>query len=394
MTTETPAPAAAPIVETPAPEGEGSAIDMTAALDNISDALEKDLDVEAPAETPEEQAARETQEAADKKVADDKKAAEAVAKAAAAAAPKGPDGKPIVTAPAAPAAPAPEIDPTTGKPKIPALLANGLPQEFRTWRPDAQALLLKAQADPALKPLFEEALKREQDMDKGINQYREAAGFADVFRKTLAPFMPLIQHHRLDPLKEVSSLMQARMTLALGTPDQKLAVVRNIIKAAGLDPTVLSTPEPDVSPEVVDLRNRLAAVESSSSQQIEALQTAQMGQLRTELEAFAADPANLYFNDVVARIPALIKSGLAKGYKDAYEMACKLDPIVSAKESQRVADKAIADAKTKADADAAAAAKAKAANVKSSAKNRSAAAPVGSIEDTLKETFREIQNRA
>lgn len=351
---------------------ETSDIDMPAALEEIGGALEKELGIEAAAETPEEKVAREaaeTKATADKKAADDKVAAE---KAAA---------KP------------PEVDPATGKPKVPLTLANGLPQEFRTWRPETQALLLKAQADPALKPLFDEALKREQDMDKGINQYREAASYAEVFRKTLAPFMPMIQHHQLDPMREVTQLMQARMTLALGTPDQKLGLLRGLAKAAGVDFGALGQPEAEVAPEVADLRAKLDTLQSEQLQERQRAQTAQAAQLRTELEAFAADPANRYFGEVAGRIPSLIKSGLAKGYKDAYDMACRLDPVVSAKESQRQADEAKVAADKKAAEEAAAREKAKAANVKSSAKNRSAAAPVGSIEDTLKQTFREIQAR-
>ncbi len=387
MDTEVVEAPAAPVESTPAAPASAVAdlkVDVPSAIEDIGESLMKELGVEPEVETPEQVAARETEE----KAAADKKAASEAAAAAAKVVAPAPGAKPAGS----------ELDPATGKPKIPSTLPNGLPQEFRTWRPEAQTALLELQklsaTNPTLKPLFDEAVKREQDMDRGISQYKEAATYADQFRKVVAPFMPLMQHHQIDPLKEIGELLQMRATLALGTPEQKSGLVRSLIKAAGLDPTSLAIPEEPVSPEVAALHKRLAEVESQSSQQIEALRAERAGQLRGELETFAADPANRYFDRVAGRIPQLITSGLAKGYKDAYEMAVRLDPVVAAEEAQRIAKEAADTAKAKQAEEEAARAKAKAANVRSSAKNRSAAAPVGSIEDTLKETAREIFTRA
>jgi len=390
-----PAPALAP-AGGEAPGG----VDIASAVDDIGDALLDSLGVDEKDRQPEGGEGAEGGEggeggdpaAPEGETPEAKAAREASEKAAADAAKK---GAPAAAAPATPAAPAkPDIDPATGKPKIPATLPNGLPQEFRTWRPEAQALLLKAQANPELKPLVDEALKREQDMDKGIAQYREAATYADAFRKVVAPFMPLMQHHQIDPLKEIGQLLNFRAVLALGTPEQKVGLLRTIAKQAGVSYESLGAEEPAVAPEVAALREELSTVKSTTTQQLEALRAERTEVLRKELEAFASDPANRYFDEVAGDIPRLIKSGLAKGYKDAYEMAVKLNPVVSAKEQQRLKDEAAAEAKKQADADAAARNKAKGANVTSSAKNRSAAAPVGSIEDTLRETFREINSRS
>lgn len=383
---ETPAPAA-PAVESGTTDLK---VDIGKAVDDISADLLDSLDIKDDETAAIEAAAAKEATA---KAAGETPATPAPKKAAGAAAATPAAVTPAAELAAAAPAPTKDIDPTTGKPRIPATLPNGLPNEFRTWRPEAQALLLKVQANPELKPLFEETLKREQDMEKGLTQYREAAGFAEVFRKTLQPFMPLIQHYQLDPMKEVASLMEFRKVLALGTPEDKAGLLRHIAKSAGVSFEALGAEEPALDPQVEALQKRLAEVESKSSQQLEALRTERANQLRTELEAFANDPANRYFAEVAGEIPRLIKSGLAKDFKTAYEMAVKLDPVVSAKEAQRLVDEATAKAREKAEAEAAARAKAKSANVVSSAKNRSAAAPIGSIEDTLKETLREITSR-
>lgn len=49
----------------------------------------------------------------------------------------------------------------------------------------------------------------------------------------------------------------------------------------------------------------------------------------SEVAAFRADPKNRFFDNVQARMVELVNAGMAHSVKDAYDMACRLDPEIS-----------------------------------------------------------------
>jgi hypothetical protein len=278
----------------------------------------------------------------------------------------------------------PAVEPLTQEPALevqtPSEPAVPAP---KTWR--AEALAKWSTLPPEVQA---EVAKREEDMFKGLETYKADAGFGKTMKSVIDPFMPLMRQHNIDPAQLTSSLMQAHVTLAMGSPEQKQALFAKLAKdynidlggeAPYTDPTVSA-----LQMELYDLKSRLQGREAQEAQTLQA-------KLSAEIDTFASDPANPYFDEVANDITALLKSGMAKDLADAYSKAIWANPITRAKEQTRLTAEAAAQAKKAAEGKAQAARKHTAANVKTSAKTASGTAATGSIEDTLSETLARIK---
>ena len=272
-----------------------------------------------------------------------------------------------------------------GDPPAPAPAANAL-QPPKTWRPEAAAKF--ATLPPEVQ---QEVLKREEDIFKGLESYKADASIGKALKGIVQPYLQVFQSQGIDPMQQVSGLMRAHVALATGTPEQKQQFFQHLANEYGVD---LGIEAPYVDPQVAGLQKQLSDLQSrlNGREQHEANEA--RNKLQAEIDSFASDPAHQYFDEVANDIAGLLRSGAAKGLKDAYEKAIWANPITRAKEQARL----MADAEAKAKAEAAErvkqARKATGANVKSSAKAASGTAPLGSIDDTLNAALANIKSRA
>lgn len=349
-------------------EDEDTGIDMDAALGEIADSLGFDDPPTADAS-----AAR----PADDGLGNGETVNEEVAAPAAGAA--------TPAAPAAPPAPAA----ADGKPADPAAAADPLATAPRTWRPEAAATWTSLPAEAR-----QEILKREDDMFKGIEQYKGDAQVGRDLRQAIGKYIPLLQQHNINPMEQISGLMDAHYTLAMGSPDQKLALFHRLASDYGvnLSEAAVAVP-PYVDPQVKGLQEKVQSLESTltAQQQRQAAEARQA--FEAEVDKFAADPKNIYFNELVNDMAKLLEGRVANTIAEAYDKAMKLNPVVAAKETARAKAEAEKKAAEEEAAKAAAAKAATAANVRSRARAGSAATPVGSIDDTLNATYAAIMAR-
>lgn len=264
----------------------------------------------------------------------------------------------------------------------------------RTWRPEAAA-----EWDKLPQAVQAEIQKREEDIFKGIEGYKADAAYGKTMQGVMAPYEQVMKQYNIDPVAQVSDMMSAHYTLALGTSEQKTELFQRIAKDYGIDlAQVFGQQAPDqnlyIDPEVLALRKELASVKSvTTTIQQERLQN-QKQTIETEVAQFAADPSNVHFGDVVKDMAHLIQTNQAASVKEAYEKAIWLNPAVRAKEISRQQAEGQAKAAKEAEAKAAAARKALGANVRSSAKSGGAAAPLGSMDDTIAATLANIKARS
>jgi hypothetical protein len=276
-------------------------------------------------------------------------------------------------------------DPAAQKPAAP-----------RTWRPEAAA------AWDALPPTVQqEVIKREEDMFKGIEGYKAHATVGQTFQQATQVFAPLLTQQGHDPIQLTHQLLSAHATLSLGSAEDKLAAIQQIAQSYGVELNPVD-PEnaPYVDPQVAALQKQLAAVQSKLSQndQLQAQQRAQQeteirATLSAEIEKFASDPANPYFDEVANDIVALMNAGLAKDLKDAYEQAVYRNPVTRAKEIERKASETAQAAQKAAAEKAAKARAATSVNVRTSPKQASGTAALGSMDDTLAATLAAMKAR-
>lgn len=287
-----------------------------------------------------------------------------------------------VAPPAAPpVAPLPPTDPAP-PPATPAV------EPPKTWRPAAAAKF--SSADPEIQA---EILKREEDMHKGLEQYKGDASFGKTIKQVLDPYLPIMRQHNVDPVAQIGGLMQAHQTLALGTPEQKVALFTKLATDYGIDLKNLPTEQAWVDPEVKRLRDELNGVKSTLSAGETARQQAAVNEQKAAIEAFAADPANVHFAAVLSDMVELTSKGAATSLKDAYDKAVWLNPVTRAAEIARQQTEISAKVQAGAEAKAAAAKAATAANVKSRAKGGSATTPLGSMDDTMQAALDKIRAR-
>lgn len=314
--------------------------------------------------------------------------------------------KPAPTPPPAPTA-GPAVAPAAGPAPAPAATpaaapASGAPARFTadaaptTWTPAVAAKW--ATVDPEVRA---EIAKRENDMFSGLEQYRAGATFAREVQSFLKPVEPLLAQHGVEPQRFLGNLVQGHMMLSdTSVPlAQRQELAANLLKSYGITlPTAAegqpAGDAPYVDPEVVALRQRLDAVESSRQAEVNRAAMADRQQRAEAIKAFAEDPAHPHFHDVIDDMTILIRgSGGTMSLKDAYEKAVHANPLTRAKEVAKAEAAAVEKAQKEAQERATAARKATAANVKTSGHQGRGTAPSESMEDTMKDTLASIQKR-
>lgn len=292
-----------------------------------------------------------------------------------------PEGEaPPTTEKAEPESTAPEtLDPAAVKPE------DAPP---RTWKPEVAALW--SGLDPAVKA---EINRREQDIFKGIEQYKTAAQTGQAYQSVIDPYMPILKQFNIDPVTQVKGLMNAHYQLATGSPETKAALFQQLARDYNVD--LSSVQEPVyVDPAVKALQTELAGVKSTLSAREAAELRSQQEGLSRQLDAFIADKtAHPYFDEVANDIAGLLTSKVSSTLEDAYEKAVWANPVTRAKEQARLTAASEAKRVEEEKARAAKARQATRANVRTTAKNGSATAPLGSMDDTLNETLAAILAR-
>lgn len=284
---------------------------------------------------------------------------------------------------------APPVTPPTTPPTDPAAAPTAITPP-RTWRPEAAATW--EQIPPAAQA---EIAKREDDMFKGLEAYKADASIGKGLKQAIGRHVPLLQQYNIDPMQQISGLMDAHITLATGSPEQRQALFQQLAKDYGVDLVSAAVAQPPyIDPQVERLQKELDSVKST----LTAEQSRQQAEVRKAFEAdvakFSTAPENQYFSELSQDMAELLEKGVAKDLREAYDKALRLNPIVFAKEQARQQADAAKKATEEAARKAAVARKATSANVKSSAKAGSAATPLGSIDDTLNAAYREIMSRS
>lgn len=272
-----------------------------------------------------------------------------------------------------PAATTEEVPPPTGAPK--------------TWRKEALAAW-----DTLPQIVKDEVAKREDDMFKGIETYKEKANIGDNFFRTVAPHMAYLQQAGVNPYEEVHGLLEYGRVMRFGTQQEKMGLLSTIAQEYGIDLLDLAeqTPAlPYVDPAIKALQTEINALKSGRQQESSQREVEVRNGVQAQIDAFKADPKHEHFSVLEPEITAFIANGVCKTLEEAYDKALWANPLTRAKEQTRTA----AELKAQSDARIEAAKKAKSANLQTNARPGSATAPQGSMDDTIAETLANIRSR-
>jgi len=191
-----------------------------------------------------------------------------------------------------------------------------------------------------------EVVRREMEMQRYVNEMAPARNIAERFTQTIQPYLGVIQAEGVDPLTAVRNLMSVTQTMRQGTQYEKAQMLAQVIKVYGVDVQTLDEAlvgtlqpgqgqQPGADPNYVQslVQQQLAPLYQMAQQRQQAIVQAADGEARSELEVFAQDPKNEFFQDLRHEMADIIelaeKHGRNVTLEQAYERAAMLHPEVS-----------------------------------------------------------------
>lgn len=279
-------------------------------------------------------------------------------------------------------------DDTGGEAEAPEVVASPSPEPKphdaapNTWRKE-----LQAEFGALPESVRQEIHRREADFHKGISQYRDAAAFGNSMFEDISPHFDLMRQLGGTPKEVVREVLGTWRTLVAGTPEQKRATLLQLANGYGInlaEASEMSSQASALPPEIAPVLQRVEHLERTITEAQRAREQAEQAKLLGEAEKFLADPKHEFMDAVFEDVLALVKSGLSP--EDAYNKAIWSNPdtretLITRRDEERRKREA---------AEAAAARKAAAVNVQ---RRGSPPAKVvqGSMDDTIRETFRRLQ---
>lgn len=238
----------------------------------------------------------------------------------------------------------------------------------------------------------QEILKREEDMFRGLEQYKEKADLGAKYDRVVEPYKAILASQNVDPVELFQNFAGNHYTLLNGSEAQKVQLAANLLQAYGINPAAVQQalgPQPEIDPQVKALQDQIRNLEGklTSREQMEA-------QLRTQqaqqtVEEFAKDKP--YFDELAKDIANFIRAG--DDLQTAYDKALYANPITRGKEIERLTAEKLALAQKETAKKVEAAKRAQAVNVSTKPKTVDGTVPVGTMDDTMKEVMEKITSR-
>ncbi len=257
----------------------------------------------------------------------------------------------------------------------------------KTWRKEALAAW-----ETLPQVVKDEVAKREEDMFKGIETYKQGAQIGENFRQVIAPHMDHLQRAGVNPYEEINGLLEYGKIMRFGTQGERMQLLSSIAQEYGLDLLELAETapaQPYVDPQVKALQDRINTLESTRQQDVSQREVQVRNEAQARIDAFAANPKNEHFQTLEPEMAIFIKANPSMTLEEAYEKALWANPVTRVKEQQRQTAETLAKSKAHAEA----AKKATSANLKTNARPASATTPQGSMDDTMRETLANIHSR-
>lgn len=236
---------------------------------------------------------------------------------------RGPDGKfvakteatatetPATTTPETPAAaPAIAAQPEAAKAAPVEEATTPVP---RTWQ-NEQRRQLFIKAPPEVRKALAE---REAEMEAGVAKLQQRYG---GYEQLVAPIRQQLAMEGRSPEQYLSALMAADEMLRTN-PQQALG---QIARMYGVNYGAQSAGQEQQAPdqyyrEIQTLKNELAQLKAAPQQAVQ-------HEAMSQIEQFAADPANVHFERVKPIMSSLLQSGVASTLKEAYDNAVQAHP--------------------------------------------------------------------
>ena len=181
--------------------------------------------------------------------------------------------------------------------------------------------------------------QRESEYQSGVSTYKSEAESAKHLNEAIAPFLPNLQKHGIQPTQWIQNLGTYHERLALGNANEKAATLAHLMQSYNIDPQAVY----QVLSQPAQPAQQFQQYQPSTPQvDIEKLLEEKLTQrdVMSELHRFEAEAPQNYphYQEVKATMAGILQAGLAQDYKSAYETAMALpkhSPLMEAERQQR-----------------------------------------------------------
>jgi len=240
--------------------------------------------------------------------------------------------------------------------------------------------------DPAVQDYIEQ---REQQMHEGLEKDRGDANLGRTMRDAMEPYSQLLESQGIEGGALARNLFNAHARLSTADDAGKLDMIKQIANSYGLE---LDGSKQEIDPVMRAMQDKVNNIEQRYTAAEQAARQAEEARIASDVEAFILDPKHEFFDEVSPEMISFIDGG--KSLEDAYNLALKANPVTYQQTLDQQIKEAVEKAKAEWGAEAEKTRKAKSANVRGRDTVRASTEPKGTIEDTLLETYNEIQSRS
>ncbi len=163
-------------------------------------------------------------------------------------------------------------------------------------------------------------------MLQGITQYKRAADFGSRLQQQIQPYAQVLQQHNIDPVQAFDVMMRAHLGMTMGDAETKKQWAQYIVQNYGLDQVLgaAQAGDPQAQAVVQELKGQVSQLQ-------EMILGDKRKAIEAEIQAFASNPENKYFDDLFDDIVQVIQKGQANNIAEAYQAAMWLNPAVREK---------------------------------------------------------------
>lgn len=226
-------------------------------------------------------------------------------------------------------------------------VARGLPPEAREqWKNTPKAV--------------QDAIaKREADYAAGIEKHRHNSQRAQQMDRALAPFQQYLGMTGAPPAQTIGTLLQTASMLQMGSEQQKAQQIAQLVKqfdvsVPALDGALVGAAPSPEDQQVSQIQQAIGQAVAPYQQHMAQMQQVQQQQavhqqqlVQTDIQKFAADPKNEFYNDVALDMADVLDMAAnrnrAMSLPEAYDQACQLHPQIGKILSARNAAKEVAN---------------------------------------------------
>lgn len=201
--------------------------------------------------------------------------------------------------------------------------------EHEIAAPETLAPQLRAKWADIPKDVQQEFSRLAQNFHKELTRHDEERVFGRQMKDVVTPYVAQIRAEGAEPAQAVANLLNMAHVLRVGSPQQKSDLLLRTAQTFGVDlrrALQVQQTQPQLPPQVQSALQEVQNIRSELEREKALKEQREDSDIQEQIKAFSADPKHVHFETVRTHMGALIKSGIAKDMRDAYDQAVYANP--------------------------------------------------------------------